>query len=146
MIQISGRAANVHDDECAYELSPLTTWKISGGAGSALDQDVPAQPTFGLFVPGQGTVEVVGIGFPDLTNTRGITAGTLSLVYWDEIAGAAPIPLTNAISPSDQSIVFSASLPAHPGDVLQIELELWSVQQISPNRRTAQLCPSAYRT
>src|SRR5260370_17535315 len=146
MIQISSRAANVHDDECAYELSPLTTWKISGGAGSALDQDVRAQPTFGLFVTGQGAVEVVGIGFPDLTNTRGIVAGTLSLVYWDEIAGAAPIPVANAVLASDQSIVLSASCPVQAGDILQIQTELCSRQHISADRKTVQGGRSAYWT
>jgi Putative phage tail protein len=146
MVQISGRAANVHDDECAYELSPLSTWKISGGVGSALDQDVPAQPTFGLYVTGQGAVEVVGIGFADLTNTRGIAAGTLSLLYWDEIAGTAPIPLANAISDSDQSIALNASCPAQAGDVLQIESELVSVQQIASDGKSMQVSRSAYGT
>src|SRR5260370_23672215 len=146
MIQISSRAANVHDDECTSEQSPLTTWKISGSAGSALDQDVRAQPTFGLFVTGQGAVEVVGLGFPDLTNTRGIVAGTLSLVYWDEIAGAAPIPVANAVLASDQSIVLSASCPAQAGDILQIETELCSVQHISADGKTVQVGRSAYGT
>ncbi len=112
VVQISGRAANVHDDECAYELSPLTTWQILGGSGSTLDQDVPGQPAFGLYAVGQGAIEVVGIGFSDLTNTHGVTAGTLSLVYWDEVAGAAPIPLANSMAETDQSLTLNAAVSA----------------------------------
>ena len=33
VVHISGRAANVHDRECSYELSPLTRWTIGGAAG-----------------------------------------------------------------------------------------------------------------
>jgi hypothetical protein len=146
IVEISGRAANVHDDECAYELSPLTAWKISGGVGSELDQDVPPQPTFGLSVSGHGAVDIVGIGFPNLTNTRGITAGTLSLVYWDEIVGTPANPLANAVAVSDQSITLTASCPALPGDILQIESELMSVLQVSSDGKTVQVGRATYGT
>ncbi|MEI9814967.1 MAG: phage tail protein [Acidobacteriota bacterium] len=33
-IQVSGRAANVHNRESAYELSPVTRWQIGSGGGS----------------------------------------------------------------------------------------------------------------
>ena len=54
-LDISGRAANVMDEECSYELSPLTAWTILGTSGQALDTDVPAQPVFGLFAIGTGS-------------------------------------------------------------------------------------------
>ena len=81
VIHISGRSANVHDRECSYELSPLTRWTIGGAAG---DKDVPPAPIFGLNSPGQGMCEVSGIGFTDLENTRTISAGSLTLHYWNE--------------------------------------------------------------
>ena len=43
-VHISGRAANILDEECAYELSPLTRWTIVGATGEALDTDVPGYP------------------------------------------------------------------------------------------------------
>ena len=51
----------------------------------ALDTDVPGQPVFGLYPIGAGSIEVIGIAFTDLTNTRSISAGTLTLAYWDEL-------------------------------------------------------------
>ncbi len=69
-IDISGRAANVVDDECAYELSPLTPWTILGATGQAFDTDVPGQPVFSLYAIGAGAIEALGIAFTDLTNTR----------------------------------------------------------------------------
>ena len=82
MIHLSGRSANVHDRECSYELSPLTRWTIGGAAA---DNDVPPAPIFGLNSPGQGLCEVAGIGFHDLTNTRSISAGSLTLHFWNEL-------------------------------------------------------------
>ncbi len=76
VVQISGRSANVHDKECAYDLSPLTRYTIGGAAG---DADVPEAPIFGLISAGQGKVEVGGIGFTDLANTRTVPAASLTL-------------------------------------------------------------------
>jgi len=146
VVQVSGRSANVHDDECAYELSPLTTWWISGDAGAALDQDVPGQPTFGVFATGQGTVEVVGIGFADLTNTRGVVAGTLSLLYIDETVAATPFPLSVAVAASDQAAAFSAAVQAQTGDVLQIESELVLVQAPISGGTSLQVTRGSYGT
>ena len=46
-------------------------------------------PYFGL-APGRrgGTVELSGVSFTDLTNTRTISSATLTLYYRDELAGA----------------------------------------------------------
>ncbi len=96
-IHVSGRAANVLDEECAYALSPLTRWTITGATGTALDTDVPGQPVFGLYPIGAGSIEVLGIAFSDLTNTRSISAGTLTLAYWDELQGPSTILLSAAM-------------------------------------------------
>jgi hypothetical protein len=146
VIQVSGRTANVHDDECAYELSPLTTWKIVGGAGSTLDQDVPGQPTFGVFATGQGTIEVVGIAFADLTNTHGVVAGTLSLLYVDEIAGVAQLSLSALLSASDQTVALSAAVAAQAGAVFQIESEVVLVQSSVSGASSLQVIRSGYGT
>jgi len=46
-IHLSGRSANVNDRECAYELSPLTRWRI-GGSTTSLDSDRPGPPVFAV--------------------------------------------------------------------------------------------------
>ncbi len=127
-IHVSGRSANVLDDECAYELSPMTRWMIVGSTGQALDADVPGVPVFGLYPIGSGTVEVVGIGFGDLNNTRSISAGTLTLAYWDELRGPSQLVLNGAVEASDTSLTVSSPVSAKKGDLLQIEQEVMVVQ------------------
>jgi len=64
----------VRDEENAFELSPLTRWRISGASGASLDADIPGQATFGLSPTGRGIVEVSAVGFSNLANTRTISA------------------------------------------------------------------------
>ena len=77
IVEVSGRAANVHDQECSPDLCPLTRHLI-GGSGLIGDIDVPPAPLFSLYAAGQGAVELMGIAFSDLTNTRTVSAGTLT--------------------------------------------------------------------
>ena len=122
-IQISGRAANVLNNECSAALSPLTPWTIGGAAGLTGDSDVSGIPTFGLNVAGQGTVDITGVGFTSLLNTNSIGAGTLTLAYWDELSGPSTTAITSAISATDLSVALSTAGLA-PGDLVQIEIEL----------------------
>ncbi len=126
-VHVSGRAANVMDDECAYELSPLTRWTIEGSTGTALDTDVPAQPVFGLYPIGSGSAEVLGIAFSDLTNTRSISAGTLTLAYWNELNGPSTILLSAATGTGDVSLSLATAVSASSGDLLQIDAEVMVV-------------------
>ena len=128
-VHISGRAANVRDDENAYALSPLTPWRISGAAGDSLDSDVPGQPTFGLFPDGQGGIEAVSIAFTSLTNTRTVSAGTLVLAFWDELNGPSMVLLSAAMAPTDLSLNVTAAASAQPGDLVQIDGEIMVVEQ-----------------
>lgn len=81
-VEILGKAANVNDMECADELSTVTRWQIAGSGVS--DSDVPAMPFFGIGVGKQeGTLELSGVSFTDLANTRTISAATLRLYYCD---------------------------------------------------------------
>jgi len=128
-IHVSGRAANVMDEECAYELSPLTRWTILGAAGQALDTDVPGQPVFSLYPIGTGSIEVLGIAFSDLTNTRSISAGTPRLAYWDELQGPSSLLLSAAMGSSDLSFTVATAVSAASGDLVQIDAEVMVVQQ-----------------
>jgi hypothetical protein len=89
-VQISGRAATVHDKESPEELSPVTRWRIGGAGTGGADSDVSGSPYFGLSTAGRGVVEIGAIGFEDLANTTSIRAGTLTLHYVDEVAAETP--------------------------------------------------------
>jgi hypothetical protein len=128
VVHISGRAANVHDRECSYELSPLTRWTIGGAAG---DKDVPEAPIFGLNSPGQGTCEVSGIGFHNLENTRTISAGSLTLHYWNELSGTTTFVVAEPMTVDSDVLRLSAAGPFQVGSVVQIGAELVSVDEVS---------------
>ena len=143
-IEISGRAANVLDVESDYELSPLTRWQISGSAGSGQDTDVPGQPTFGLFPTGQGTVEIQAIGFTSLDNTAHISAGTLTLGYWNELNGLPSLTVNTAVVVGDTTLHLSSAVTAQVGDLIQIESEVIVVQQAVTNTASCSVSRGAY--
>jgi hypothetical protein len=145
-IDVSGRAANVVDEECAYELSPLTRWTILGATGSALDTSVPGQPVFGLYSIGSGSIEVLGIAFSDLSNTRSISAGTLTLAYWDELEGPSTILLSAAMSTSDTSFSVATAVSASSGGLVQIDQEVMVVQQTVTNSTTFTVARASHGT
>lgn len=128
-VDICGRAANVMNEECAYALSPLTSWTILGATGQAQDTDVPGQPVFGLYPIGGGTVEVQGIAFTDLTNTKSISAGTLTLCYWDELQGPSTVLLASAMATTDTSLTLASPASVSSGSVVQIDAEVMIVSQ-----------------
>ena len=113
-VEISGRSANAHDQESAYELNPLTRWQI-GGSGGGVDIDTPPQPVFGLNLAGQGTVELAGIRFTTLANTDTIEAGTLGLFYWDELNSPTTFSLASGITATDTTVTLSPAGPAVVG-------------------------------
>lgn len=138
-VDISGRAANVFDEESAYELSPLTSWRISGVTGDTQDSDVPGQANFGLAAIGQGNIEISGISFVSLDNTRTINAGTLTLVYWDELTGPSNILLSNNIGPTDAALMLTTEITAQTGALIQIDSEIAIIQQQAINSNSIQV-------
>jgi hypothetical protein len=127
-VQISGRSANVRNQESAPELNPLTRWQITGEGGT--DAGVPPAPVFGLNPGGQGTIELLGVGFTDLSNTHTIAAGTLTLLFWDELASPTTHSLAEAISAADETITLNAAGPGTAGAILQIEGEILEVEAV----------------
>jgi hypothetical protein len=132
VVHLTGRAANVNNVECAPEISTVTRWQIGGGGTG--DSDVPPTPFFGLG-PGQvgGTVELSGVSFTDLTNTRTISAATLTMYYWDELQGTPAIGLASAVGTGDTLLSLSAVGSAQPGSYIQIELEVMRVEAVENN-------------
>ena len=126
-VEISGRSANVLNQESATELNPLTRWQIGGASGGGVDADVPPAPVFGLSLAGQGTVDLIGISFTDLTNTHTILAGTLTLYYWNELSSPSAFTLASAIAATDTTITLSGAGPGVAGALIQIEGEVLTV-------------------
>lgn len=130
VVQVSGRAANIHGLESAYELAPLTRHVIAGAGGLAGDDAVPGEPVFGVSVDGRGAVEIAGIGFSSLNNTRSIETGTSTLHYFDETVSSALPLLAIAVSASETALDLSVAGPASVGALLLIEAELCRVTAI----------------
>ena len=129
-VEISGRAANVNDQECAAGISPVTRWQI-GGAGIS-DSDVPLAPYFGLNAGASGgTVELSGISFTSLTNTETISSATFTLHYWDELQGRPATTLATAMGAGDGTLTLNAAGPGTAGSILQIDGEVLEVTAVS---------------
>lgn len=129
--QITGRSANANDVECAPNLSIVTRWQI-GGSGLA-DSAVPPNPSFfGMNAgPGGGTVELNGVSFTDLTNTRSISSGTLTLHYWDELQPFPALALANDIGTGDQTLNLNSPGTAQANTLIQIDGELLLVGAVN---------------
>lgn len=130
-IQISGRAANVHDRESAYELSPLTRYEIGGAGSGGGDAEVAGLPIFGLSSSGQGMVEVAGVGFENLANTRTITAASLTLHYFDELTGPPLTALSGALDASATAFDLTVATSAVAGSLLQVHGEVMVVTAVT---------------
>jgi Putative phage tail protein len=126
-VEISGRSANAQNDESSEALNPLTSWQIVGEAGGGVDTGLPPAPVFGLDLVGQGTVDLVGIGFSSFTNTHTISAGTLVLYSWNELNSPSTFTLATAIGAGDTTITLSAAGSSSVGDRLQIETEILQI-------------------
>jgi hypothetical protein len=131
-VHITGRAANVYDVECDPEISIVTRWQI-GGAGTS-DASAPPLPFFGLG-PGKqsGTADLSGVSFTDLTNTRTITAATVTLYYWDELQGQPATTLQNALDAAGTEVDLNQAGSAQVGSFLQIDSEVMRVEAILNN-------------
>jgi hypothetical protein len=128
-VQITGRAANVNDQECAAELSIVTRWQIGGSGTAGMDLDVAPAPYFGLGPSSRGgSVELSGVSFPELTNTRTISSATLTLYYRDELANAA-VTLAGAVAEADTLLDLQVGGSAAAGDFVQIGGEVIRVEE-----------------
>jgi hypothetical protein len=105
----------------------VTRWQIGGGSSGGTDTDVPPQPVFGLNLAGQGTIELVDVGFTDLTNAHTIIAGTLTLWYWDELASPTTFSLVAGITATDTTLTLNAAGPGTVNGFIQIEGEILEI-------------------
>jgi hypothetical protein len=88
---------------------------------------------FALSAGRRGQIQLLGIGFETLENTRGIMAGTLVLWYWDELDGPSTMTLAEAASGSADAIRLTGPGQAAAGSVIQAGRELFEVNEILPD-------------
>jgi hypothetical protein len=135
-IHICGRSANAHDRESAIELAPLKRFEL-GGAGAGGDRDVPGAPEFTVVGTNRGTVDLVGVGFRDLENTRSITSGTLRLNYWDEVREETWFTLFEPLAAEAANLRVDRPMDAKEGTLLQIGTEILRVHSVGQDGHVA---------
>ena len=125
-IQISGRSANVNNQECDADLCPLTRWTLGGGKP---DIGLAGPPGFTLSAPGAGALTLSQVGFEDLTNISSVTSGTLQLFGWNELLTPSGYVLAAAIDSSASTVQLSPAANLTVGQILQIGNELVTILQ-----------------
>jgi hypothetical protein len=143
VVHILGRSANVHDRECAAELSPIVRHALGGGA---LDTDVPDAPVFAMSTNRRGAFEIGGVGFERVDNTRTITAATANVHYWSETAEGPPVRLTAGVDGESSAIHLDPLAGVYEGVLLQIGSEVVIVDAFNAERTALEVRRGAYRT
>jgi len=124
VLQISGRGANVNDQEGTAELCPLTRWPLGGGKS---DAGIPGLPDFLLTVPGGGNVTIFDIGFEDLDNTSSVSSGTLEIFSWNELQPPSSYFLAAALDNTVGTIFLNQIASPLVGDFIQSGTELMGI-------------------
>ncbi|MGH9662675.1 MAG: phage tail protein, partial [Bryobacteraceae bacterium] len=131
IVHITGRAANVNDKESPEELALVTRWTIGGAGALGLDAAPPPKPNYGISVsPFGGVVLISAIAFPTLVNTRGVTAATITLHYFNELDGQPAQSLSTAIGTTDTTVSLAPAGSAAVGSFLQIDDEVLRVDAV----------------
>jgi hypothetical protein len=133
VVQISGRGANVSNQEGSPDLCPLTRWTLGG---EAPDVGLPSLPGFSLSAPGGGELLLYGVGFTDLTNTNSVTSGTLQIFSWNELNTPSSYALSAAVDAVSTTISLVQVLTSASGETIQIGTELMSVLSVDPVANT----------
>ncbi len=134
-VHVLGRSANIFDEECPAEISPLTRWQVQGAEGSAVDADVPDAPIFGFSTDGRGSIELAGVGFSRLINTRTVTAGTCTIGYWNELNGTTAYHTGTDIDELVDVLTLAEDPPGTIGQWIQIEREVMVIAELLPGRQ-----------
>jgi len=133
VVQISGRGANVSNQEGTPDLCPLTRWTLGGEVS---DAGLPGTPEFSLSAPGGGELALTQVGFDDLTNTSSVSSGTLQLFSWNELN----TPSTYALAANVDAISTTVSLvqvaTPNAGQTIQVGTELMTVVTVYPVANT----------
>ncbi len=121
VIEISGRSANVANQEASVDLCPMTRLALGGGNA---DYGVADPPAFSLIAPGGGNLTLHAIGFADPLTAASVTSGTLQLFQWNELNTPSPYALGAAIGVTDTTIQLNQAVTLNFGQTIQIGSEL----------------------
>lgn len=133
VVQISGRGANVSNQEGSPDLCPLTRWTLGG---QAPDAGLPSLPSFSLSAPGGGELLLYQVGFQDLTNTNSVSSGTLQIFSWNELNTPSTYSLSAVVDASSTTLSLAQVLAGAAGETIQIGTELMSVLSVDPVANT----------
>lgn len=144
VIEISGRAANVYDVECSADLCPISRWIVGGGQGlNSSDKDVPPAPQYVVTALGAGDLQVSAIQFASLVDTESVTAGTLQLVFRNELQPATGCTLLNAIDAQTTTIQVTQSNALVQQDAIQVDSEMMVILSIAEDTGICSVVRSA---
>lgn len=144
-VQVTGVAVNALGVESALREAIVTRFEV-GGSAEAGDGDVPGVATFGLSTDSRGGIEIGGLGFESLDNTRSIQAGTLRLHYWDELSSPSLLTLATDLPLDATSVSLSGHLGAEVGDLLQVGSELMRVLKVAADRMSCEVERGCYES
>jgi len=133
VVQISGRGANVSNQEGTPDLCPLTRWTLGGQSS---DAGLPGIPTFTLSAPGGGELALSQVGFSDLTNTNSVSSGTLQLFSWNELNTPSAYSLAASVDISSTTVSLVLIASPTTGQIIQIGTELMTVLSADPGANT----------
>ena len=119
ILQITGRGANVHNQEGTPELCPLTRVPL----GYKPDFGVPVAPSFTIRTPGAGQISLSEIGFSTDDNVASVTSGTLNLHYWNELS-AESANLKASLDASSTTVALSKPLNLDVSRFILVDVEI----------------------
>jgi hypothetical protein len=119
VIEISGRSANVNNQEASAALCPITRWPLGGGNP---DVGLAGLPNFILSAIGGGNLALTQVGFGSPLNTSSVTSGTLQIFHWNELATPSPYALASAVDAHATTLPLNrvASPLPYSGQAIQI--------------------------
>jgi hypothetical protein len=112
-----------------------------------MDTDVPGAPGFALNAGTSGGVVVLSsVGFSDLSNTNSVTAGTLTIFYWNELQGAPSTALAAALGAADTTVTLNAAGAVSAGAVIQIDQEVLQISAVDSGGAVCTVIRGAFGT
>ena len=121
VIEISGRSANVANQESSAELCPITRWAL-GNANPDAGLAGPPDFTLGAFGGGNLTLQQVGFAVP--ANTSSVTSCTLQLFHWNELLTPSPFVLVANLDAAAPAIRLNLAASPYAGQAIQIGAEI----------------------
>ena len=119
VIEISGRSANVNNQEASVALCPITRRALGNGNP---DVGLAGAATFVLTAIGGGNLALSQVGFDDTVNTFSVTTGTLQIFHWNELNTPSPYVLAADVDAGSGTLVLNQipSLLPYPGQAIQL--------------------------